>query len=102
MIYADNAATTKMSEAAVNAMLNCMENAWGNPSSLYGFGQRAKEILEDGRERIAACIGASPKRSSSPPEEAKRTTKQFVQPRCQARQRGKGTLSPPHLSTTPF
>ena len=61
MIYADNAATTKMSEAAVNAMLNCMENAWGNPSSLYGFGQRAKEILEDGRERIAACIGASPK-----------------------------------------
>lgn len=61
MIYADNAATTKMSEAAVNAMLNCMENAWGNPSSLYGFGQRVKEILEDGRERIAACIGASPK-----------------------------------------
>lgn len=61
MIYADNAATTKMSEAAVNAMLNCMENAWGNPSSLYGFGQRVKEILEDGRERIAACIGASQK-----------------------------------------
>ena len=61
MIYADNAATTKMSGAAINAMLNCMEETWGNPSSLYGLGQRAKEALEEARERIAACIGASPK-----------------------------------------
>ena len=61
MIYADNAATTQMSKAAISAMLNCMEEAWGNPSSLYGLGQRAKEVLEDARERIAACIGASPK-----------------------------------------
>ena len=61
MIYADNAATTQMSEAAISAILNCMEETWGNPSSLYGLGQRAKEILEDARERIAACIGASPK-----------------------------------------
>ena len=61
MIYADNAATTKMSGAAMNAMLNCMEETWGNPSSLYGLGQRAKEALEEARERIAACIGASPK-----------------------------------------
>ena len=61
LIYADNAATTKMSGAAMNAMLNCMEETWGNPSSLYGLGQRAKEALEEARERIAACIGASPK-----------------------------------------
>ncbi len=61
MIYADNAATTKMSGAAINAMLNCMEETWGNPSSLYGLGQRAKEALEEARERIAACIGASSK-----------------------------------------
>ena len=61
MIYADNAATTQMSKAAISAMLNCMEETWGNPSSLYGLGQRAKEALEDARERIAACIGASPK-----------------------------------------
>ena len=46
MIYADNAATTQMSEAAISAILNCMEETWGNPSSLYGLGQRAKEILE--------------------------------------------------------
>ena len=45
----------------MNAMLNCMEETWGNPSSLYGLGQRAKEALEEARERIAACIGASPK-----------------------------------------
>lgn len=60
MIYADNAATTKMSEAAVSAMLNCMKETWGNPSSLYGLGQRAKEVLEDAREQIAVCIGALP------------------------------------------
>ena len=60
MIYADNAATTKMSEAAISAMLNCMKETWGNPSSLYGLGQRAKEALEDAREQIAVCIGAFP------------------------------------------
>ena len=59
MIYADNAATTKMSGASINAMLRCMEKNWGNPSSLYGLGQRAKEALESAREQIAVCIGAS-------------------------------------------
>ena len=61
MIYADNAATTKMSRAAINAMTACMQDTWGNPSSLYSLGQRAKEALEDTREKIAACIGASSK-----------------------------------------
>ena len=61
MIYVDNAATTKMSGAAINAMTTCMQDTWGNPSSLYSLGQRAKEALEDAREQIAACIGASPK-----------------------------------------
>ncbi len=59
MIYADNAATTKMNTAAADAMRSGMEQAWGNPSSLYGLGQRAAEVLQDARERIAACIGAS-------------------------------------------
>ena len=59
MIYADNAATTKMSNSAISAMLNCMENIWGNPSSLYNFGQRAAEHLNAAREIIAKCIGAS-------------------------------------------
>ena len=46
MIYADNAATTKMSRAAIEAMTACLEEEYGNPSSLYARGQRAKEILE--------------------------------------------------------
>lgn len=58
MIYADNAATTKMSPAAVNAMLPYFSEVYGNPSSLYAFGQKSKEALEQARERIAACLGA--------------------------------------------
>ena len=61
MIYADNAATTKMSKTAIDAMLPYMEECWGNPSSLYEHGQKAAEALASARERIAACIGASPK-----------------------------------------
>ena len=60
-IYADNAATTKMSEAAIDAMTDCMRNCYGNPSSLYTVGQRAKEKLEEAREEIAAVINASPR-----------------------------------------
>jgi cysteine desulfurase len=59
MIYADNAATTKMSRKAIEAMLSCMENFWGNPSSLYDFGQKAAENLNRAREIIANCIGAN-------------------------------------------
>ena len=59
-IYADNAATTKMSRAAIDAMLHCMEEEYGNPSSLYSVGQRAKEILEKSREEIASVIHAEP------------------------------------------
>ena len=58
MIYADNAATTKMSKAAIDAMLPYMEEYYGNPSSLYAFGQQAKEALENARSRIAACLHA--------------------------------------------
>lgn len=61
MIYADNAATTKMSKTAIAAMLPYMEEQYGNPSSLYAFGQRAKEAINDARTRIAGCIGAEPK-----------------------------------------
>ena len=59
VVYADNAATTKMSPAAIKAMLPYMETIWGNPSSLYGAGQKAAEALQSARERIAACFGAS-------------------------------------------
>jgi len=56
-IYADNAATTKMSRTAIDAMLPYMEEIYGNPSSLYAVGQLAKERLEEARARVAACLG---------------------------------------------
>ena len=59
MIYADNAATTRMSRAAVDAMTECMVNGYGNPSSLYAFGQQAKERLEEARGTVAEIIGAA-------------------------------------------
>ena len=58
MIYADNAATTKPSKVAIKAMTDCIENFWGNPSSLYDFGQKAAEKLHQARGIIAKCIGA--------------------------------------------
>ena len=61
MIYADNAATTKMCPAAIQAMTRCMEENYGNPSSLYSFGQKAREALDNARERIAACLGCTPR-----------------------------------------
>jgi len=60
-IYADNAATTKMSRTAVETMVSCMEQQYGNPSSLYELGQQAKEVLERAREDVADVIGATPR-----------------------------------------
>ena len=60
-IYADHAATTAMSEAAIDAMTRCMREEYGNPSSLYRIGQRAKEILEQAREDVASVINAEPR-----------------------------------------
>ena len=59
-IYADHAATTPMSRAAKDEMIRCMEEVFGNPSSLYRTGQRAKEELEKARAEIAGMIGAQP------------------------------------------
>ena len=60
-IYADHAATTAMSEAAIEAMTRCMREYYGNPSSLYRIGQQAKEVLEQAREDIASVIHAEPR-----------------------------------------
>ena len=56
-IYVDNAATTKMSSTAINAMLPYMDGVYGNPSSLHSMGQKANEALSDARERIAKLLG---------------------------------------------
>ena len=56
-VYADNAATTKLSSLALQAMLPYFENTYGNPSSLHTMGQEAKEALEAARAKVAACLG---------------------------------------------
>ena len=60
-VYADNAATTKMSKLAIDAMLPYLETVYGNPSSLHTVGQEAKEALESARARVAACLGCEPR-----------------------------------------
>ena len=60
-IYADNAATTKMSRTAIDTMVKYMEETYGNPSSLYMIGQEAKEALEEARETVAKVINAEPR-----------------------------------------
>ncbi len=56
-VYADNAATTKISDYALQAMMPCFEKFYGNPSSLHSVGQEAKEVLDEAREKIARCLG---------------------------------------------
>ena len=60
-IYADNAATTKMSRGALETFVKTAEEFWGNPSSLYVTGQKAKEVLEQARKDVAEAIGAQPR-----------------------------------------
>ena len=60
-VYADNAATTKMSAVAINAMVPYFDSIYGNPSSLHSVGQEAKEALEDARSRVAKCLGCEPR-----------------------------------------
>ena len=60
-VYADNAATTAVSDAALAAMLPCFREEYGNPSSLYTVGQRAKEKMEEARETFARRLGAEPR-----------------------------------------
>ena len=60
-IYADHAATTKISETAKQAMIACMDEYYGNPSSLHTVGQRAAEQLLKARETVADLLGADPK-----------------------------------------
>ena len=60
-IYADNAATTKISQTAMKAMISAMENNYGNPSSIHQIGRAANDALQTAREQIARCLGCMPK-----------------------------------------
>ena len=60
-IYADNAATTKISQTAMKAMISAVENSYGNPSSIHQIGMAANDALQTAREQIARCLGCMPK-----------------------------------------
>ena len=60
-VYADNAATTCTSQKALDAMMPYLTGQYGNPSSLYSFGQTAREAIEEARKTVAECIGAQPR-----------------------------------------
>ena len=60
-VYADNAATTAMSQVAIDAMLPYFDKIYGNPSSLHSVGQEAKEALDAARETVANCLGCEPR-----------------------------------------
>ena len=60
-VYADNAATTAMSQVAIDAMLPYFNKVYGNPSSLHSIGQEAKEALDAARATVAACLGCEPR-----------------------------------------
>ena len=60
-IYADNAATTKISQTAMKDMISAMENSYGNPSSIHQIGMAANDALQTAREQIARCLGCMPK-----------------------------------------
>ena len=100
-IYADNAATTKMSRAAIEAMLPCLEEEYGNPSSLYTLGQRAREILEEARAEIAAVLHAEPGEITFTPAAARPIIRRSAPRRPGAKSRARPISSPPPLSTTP-
>ena len=60
-VYADNAATTQMSQVAIGAMLPYFDKIYGNPSSLHSVGQEAKEALENARAQVAKILGCEPR-----------------------------------------
>ena len=96
-IYADNAATTQMSRAAIDAMLPYLETIYGNPSSLHSIGQQAAEALLSARDRIAKCLNASPREMAA----ARPTIRPSSPPRASASARAKSTSFRPRSSITP-
>ena len=101
-VYADNAATTAMSQVAIDAMLPYFNKVYGNPSSLHSIGQEAKEALDAARATVAACLGCEPGRSSSPPAAARPTIRPSSPQPASAPGRARSTSSPPPLSTMLF
>ena len=99
-IYADNAGTTKMSPVAIDAMTKCMNEVFGNPSSLHSTGQRAAEVLQKAREDVAEVQILM--RFTLLPAEAKQTTRLFVLLLFLEQRRVRNTSFPQRLNIMPF
>jgi cysteine desulfurase len=102
MVYADNAATTKMSRTAIDAMLPYMETHYGNPSSLYRLGQEAAEALQSARETVAACLGCTPREITFTSGGSEADNQALISAARIVSARARSTSSPPPLSITPF
>ena len=100
-VYADNAATTAMSQVAIDAMLPYFNKTYGNPSSLHSIGQEAKEALDAARATVASCLGCEPWRSSSPPAAVRPITRPLFLLPATAHGRIRSISSPPPSSITP-
>ncbi len=102
-VYLDNAATTKVSAAAFRAMEPYFTEQYGNPSSLYAFGQKAHEAITEARERIAALLHCDIQgKSPLLPAAAKPIPRPFVQLPSGVPKEANGTLYRQRLSITPF
>ena len=96
-VYADNAATTRMSQAAVDAMLPFLRESYGNPSSLYTLGQKAAESLQASREAMAKYLGCDAREITFTSGGSEADNQALLT----ARAREKSTSSPPPLSIMP-
>ena len=91
-IYADNAATTKISQTAMKAMISAMENSYGNPSSMHQIGMAANDALQTAREQIARCLGCMPKEIFLHQVGQNQIIRQLCQRLCLGRNRIRGIL----------
>ena len=101
-IYLDNAATTKMSDTAIKAMIPYMNEIYGNPSSLHSVGQEANEALQNARERIAKLLGCEPKEITFTSGGSEADNQAIISAATLGEKKEKSILFPPLLSITPF
>lgn len=101
-VYFDNAATTKMSQVALDAMIPCLETVYANASSLHTPGQKSKEVLEKAREEIAACIGAQPNEIYFTSGGSEADNQAIVSAAKWGVRRNKNILFPQRLSIMPY
>ena len=101
-IYLDNAATTKMSDTAIKAMIPYMNEIYGNPSSLHSVGQEANEALQNARERIAKLLGCEPKEITFTSGGSEADNQAIISAAKLGERKEKSISFPPHLSITQF